>query len=229
MNRSCALLSNGTAAISTLANTTEPAVELVAAACLVFRGTGRIGEGLEYLDKALAVARTGSILEGNLIEERGHLLRAGARLPSALRAYEEALGIWVRQPRPDREAVCHLRIGDVLRLMGSYDEAAEHYQLGFRLHEELGENPLARGDALECLADVARVTGDWDRAITLYTDAQQTFRSVPDGLVGLTNTAHSLGEPGWRCPTSTVPGSTTTRPCGSASGSVTGRGRPMPS
>lgn len=119
VNRSCALLSNGTVAISTLANTMEPAVELVAAACLVFRGTGRIGEGLEYLDKALAVARTGSILEGNLIEERGHLLRAGARLPSALRAYEEALGIWVRQPRPDREAVCHLRIGDVLRLMGT--------------------------------------------------------------------------------------------------------------
>jgi hypothetical protein len=42
--------------------------------------------------------------------------------------------------------------------MGSYDEAAEHYQLGCRLHEELGENPLARGDALKCLADVARVT-----------------------------------------------------------------------
>ncbi len=177
-----------------LPNTVEPAIELVAAACLVFRGTGRIDEGLEYLNKALAAVRTGSFLEGNLIEERGHLLRAGARLPSALRAYEEALGVWSRQPRPDREAVCHLRIGDVLRLMGSYDEAAEHYQIGFRLHEELGENPLARGDAIECLADVARVTGDWHRAITLYTDAQKAFRSVPDGLVGITNTAHSLGE-----------------------------------
>ena len=177
-----------------LSNTVEPAIELVAAACLVFRGTGRIDEGLEYLDKALFAVRTGSILEGNLIEERGHLLRAGVRLPSALRAYEDALGVWSRQPRPDREAVCRLRIGDVLRLMGSYDDAAEHYLIGFRLHEELGENPLARGDAIECLADVARVTGDWHRAITLYTDAQRAFRSVPDGLVGMTNTAHSLGE-----------------------------------
>jgi tetratricopeptide (TPR) repeat protein len=179
-------------------NTVEPAIELVAAACLVFRGTGRIDEGLEYLDKALdktlSAVRAGSILEGNLIEERGHLLRAGARLPSALRAYQDALGVWSRQSRPDREAVCHLRIGDVLRLMGGYDTAAEHYRIGLRLHEELGENPLAHGDAIECLADVARVTGDWHRAITGYTDAQQAFRSVPDGLVGMTNTAHSLGE-----------------------------------
>jgi hypothetical protein len=76
-----------------LSNTAEPAIELVVAACLVFRGMGRIDEGLEYLDKALAAVRTGSILEGNLIEERGHLLRAGARLPSALRAYENALGV----------------------------------------------------------------------------------------------------------------------------------------
>jgi tetratricopeptide (TPR) repeat protein len=78
--------------------------------------------------------------------------------------------------------------------MGAYDDAAEHYLIGFRLHEELGENPLARGDAIECLADVARVTGDWHRAITLYTDARNAFQSVPDGLVGITNTAHSLGE-----------------------------------
>lgn len=78
--------------------------------------------------------------------------------------------------------------------MGRYDDAAEHYLIGFRLHEELGENPLARGDAIECLVDVARVTGDWHRAITLYTDAQRAFRSVLDGLVGMTNTAHSLGE-----------------------------------
>ncbi|MGH3721365.1 MAG: ATP-binding protein [Pseudonocardiaceae bacterium] len=176
--------------------TVEPAIELVAAACLVFRGTGRIDEGLDYLDKALSAVRTGSVLEGNLIEERGHLLRAGARLPAALRVYEDALEVWSRQPPPrrDREAVCRLRIGDVLRLMGRYDDATSHYLIGFRLHEELGENPLARGDSLECLADVARVTGNWPRAITHYTDAQKEFESVPDGWVGMTNTAHSLGE-----------------------------------
>lgn len=177
-----------------LLKTVGPAIELVATACLVFRATGQIDEGLEYLDKALSAVKTGSMLEGNLTEERGHLLRAGARLPAALHAYEEALGIWSRQSHPDREAVCHLRIGDVLRLMGRYDDAVEHYTIGFRLHEELGESPLARGDVTECLGDVARVTGDWDRATTLYTDAQREFRSVPDGLVGMTNTAHSLGE-----------------------------------
>ncbi|MBV9010522.1 MAG: TIR domain-containing protein [Pseudonocardiales bacterium] len=188
-------------------NTVEPAIELVAAACLVFRGTGRIEEGLDYLDKALEGGPVSgdasrdshrhsrvSVLEATLIEERGHLLRAGARLPSALRAYQDALGLWSRQARPDREAVCHLRIGDVLRLMGGYDSAAEHYRTGLRLHEGLGENPLAHGDAIECLADVTRVTGDWHHAITRYTEAQQAFRSVPDGLVGMTNTAHSLGE-----------------------------------
>jgi hypothetical protein len=31
--------------------------------------------------------------------------------------------------------------------MDRYDDAAEHYQIGFRFHEELGENPLALGDA----------------------------------------------------------------------------------
>lgn len=42
--------------------------------------------------------------------------------------------------------------------------------------------------------DVARVTGDWHRALTLSTDARRAFRSVPDGLVDMTNTAHSMGE-----------------------------------
>lgn len=177
-----------------LSNTVEPAIELVVAACLVFRATGRIDEGLECLDKALSVVTTGSVFEGNLIEERGHLLRAGARLPSALRAYEDALNVWSSQRRKDREAVCHLRIGDILRLMGRYDDAAGHYLKGYQLHEALGADLLARGDAIECLGDVARITGDWHRAITLYIDAQRAFRSVLDGLVGITNTAHSLGE-----------------------------------
>ncbi|MGH3866781.1 MAG: TIR domain-containing protein [Pseudonocardiaceae bacterium] len=82
-----------------LPTTVGPAIELVAAACLVFRGTGRIDEGLEYLGKALSAVRKGSVLEGNLIEERGHLLRAGARLPSALRAYQDALRVWSGRPQ----------------------------------------------------------------------------------------------------------------------------------
>lgn len=142
-------------------------------------------------DGVALVPSTAELVRKSLVEKAGSHLCVFAPI---LRAYENALEVWSRQSRPDREAVCHLRIGDVLRLMGWYDDAAEHYLIGFRLHEELGENSLARGDATECLADVARITGDWRRAITLYTDAQRAFRSVQDGLVGMTNTAHSLGE-----------------------------------
>ncbi|MBV9140853.1 MAG: TIR domain-containing protein [Pseudonocardiales bacterium] len=78
--------------------TVEPAIELVAAACLVFRATGRIQEGLDYLDKALAAVRSGSVLDGTLIEERGHLLRAGraaarraSRLPGCARGLLQAV------------------------------------------------------------------------------------------------------------------------------------------
>jgi hypothetical protein len=56
-------------------------------------------------------------MEAKAAEERGHRLRAQAQLAQAADAYNEALSAWVSPQEPDREAVCRLRLGDVLRMM----------------------------------------------------------------------------------------------------------------
>ncbi|MGV9832938.1 tetratricopeptide repeat protein [Nocardia niigatensis] len=173
--------------------TTEAAVNLAVAAALAFRATGRIGEGVDHLDKALARVPSGTEVAGNLQEERGHVLRAGARLQNAAASYEAALRIWTELGRSDREAVCRLRLGDVLRLLGRYPLACQNYTIALELYEGF-DDPLGRADAFECLGDVACMTGDFDTAVQRYEQAQDAFRSIPNGTVGLVNTAHSLGE-----------------------------------
>ncbi|WP_431969456.1 ATP-binding protein [Nocardia sp. bgisy134] len=171
----------------------DASVDLVIAASLAFRATGRIEEGLAYLDLALATVPEGGDLAGTLLEERGHLLRAGARLPEALRAYQGAIQVWARR-FPQREAVCRLRMCGVLRVMGRYDEAERSCRAGLALHEATNAGPLSLGDAIENLGDVARSIGHFPEAVEHYQDALRKFRSVPEGLVGLTNVSFSLGE-----------------------------------
>ena len=168
------------------------AVDLAVTAALAFRATGRITEGIEHLDKALT-ATPGGEARGQLLEERAHILRAGARLTAAVAAYEAALGIWTSSQRVDREAVCRLRLGDVQRSLARYPAAYDNYSRAELLYQDL-DDPLGLADAYECLGDVACMKGDFAYAIDRYEQAQDIFRSIPDGLVGMGNTAHSLGD-----------------------------------
>jgi tetratricopeptide (TPR) repeat protein len=154
------------------------------------------------------VPNTAELVRKSLVEKTGAHLRVLAPIREFVRARaaDESAGPLLLAAIEAHRRHLQERLSNAYRLegssewdrlaqnLGAYDDAAEHYRIGLRLHEQLGENPLARGDALECLADLARVTGDWDRAITRYTEARRAFDSVPDGWVGLTNTAHSLGE-----------------------------------
>jgi tetratricopeptide (TPR) repeat protein len=168
------------------------AVDLAVTAALAFRATGRITEGVEHLDKALS-ATPGGEVRGKLLEERAHILRAGARLTAAVAAYDAALDIWMIAQRADREAVCRLRLGDVQRTLARYPAAYDNYARAERLYEDL-DDPLGLADAYECLGDVACMKGDFAHAVGRYEQAQDIFRSLPEGLVGMGNTAHSLGD-----------------------------------
>jgi tetratricopeptide (TPR) repeat protein len=170
----------------------DAAVDLAVTAALAFRATGRIVEGVEHLDKALS-ATPGGEERGKLLEERAHILRAGARLTAAVDAYEAALRIWTSAQRIDREAVCRLRLGDVQRTLARYRAAYDNYSRAEQLYEDL-DDPLGLADAYECLGDVACMKGDFAQAIRRYEQAQDLFRSIPDGLVGMGNTSHSLGD-----------------------------------
>jgi tetratricopeptide (TPR) repeat protein len=168
------------------------AVDLAVTAALAFQATGRIVEGVEHLDKALSATPDGEV-RGKLLEERAHILRAGARLTAAADAYEAALDVWTNAQRVDREAVCRLRLGDVQRTLARYPAAYNNYSCAERLYEDLND-PLGLADAYECLGDVACMKGDFADAIRRYEQAQDLFRSIPEGLVGMGNTAHSLGD-----------------------------------
>lgn len=173
--------------------TAEAAIDLAVAAALAFRATGRIGEGVDHLRKALARVPANSETAGNLQEESGHVLRAGARLQDAVACYERALTIWNELGRRDREAVCRLRLGDVLRLLGCYPAAHENYTTALDLYRSF-DDQLGLADAYECLGDVECMTGDFAAAVRHYEQAQDMFRAIPEGMVGMVNTAHSLGE-----------------------------------
>ncbi|UFS93474.1 TIR domain-containing protein [Nocardia huaxiensis] len=176
-----------------LSDTATDAVELAVAAGMAFRATGRIQEGVDFLNKAISQVPTDSETAGNLREELGNILRAGARLHDAASEYTAALNIWTTLGRQDREAVCRLRLGDILRLLGRYADAQATYTLGMRLHEASGDL-LGRADSYECLGDVACMTGDFETALYRYTQAQDIFRAIPDGMVGMVNTSNSLGQ-----------------------------------
>lgn len=130
---------------------------------------------------------------GNLQEESGHVLRAGARLQEAAACYETALTTWTELGRTDREAVCRLRLGDVQRLLGRYPAAQENYTTALGLYRTF-DDQLGLADAYECVGDVECMTGDFEAALRHYEQAQDMFRAIPDGTVGMVNTAHSLGE-----------------------------------
>jgi len=132
-------------------------------------------------------------MEAKAAEERGHRLRAQAQLAQAADAYNEALSAWVSPQEPDREAVCRLRLGDVLRMMGRLEEAEVQYEKARGIHQARG-NALGIADAIECQGDLTRAAGRWDRALELYGAAARIYQDLPDGLVGVTNTSHSMGE-----------------------------------
>ncbi|MFI5717930.1 tetratricopeptide repeat protein [Nocardia sp. NPDC051750] len=173
--------------------TTEVAIQLAVAAALAFRATGRIGEGVDHLQKALTRVPANSETAGNLQEESGHVLRAGARLQEAAACYQAALTTWTELGRTDREAVCRLRLGDVLRLLGRYPAAHENYTTALGLYRTF-DDQLGLADAYECVGDVECMTGEFAAAARHYEQAQDMFRAIPDGTVGMVNTAHSLGE-----------------------------------
>ncbi|MBK6761758.1 MAG: tetratricopeptide repeat protein [Micrococcales bacterium] len=174
-------------------------VDLVVSASLAFRATGRINDGVASLDKVSSVVIDDGSLFGILMEEKGHLQRAAARLDEALESYGLALETWDALGARSRQAVCYLRLGDVLRVLGQYPDAEDAYRLGAEAHELAGCTPLERGDAIECMGDLARMRGAWDVAERLYVRAQELFASVGNGLVGMTNTSHSLGETWLAC------------------------------
>lgn len=190
-------LSNVAHVIAEGATTPELLTDLTAlatAAALPLREMGRVGEGVELFEMLEQRLTNDPESRGRLVEERGHLLRAGARLHAAVDAYREALQLWVSMDRQDREAVCRLRLGDALRMLGYFSEAADEYAKGRRIHEKRCASSLGVADAIECQGDVARVSGDWSRALELYTEALTIFRGLPKGHVGVTNVTHSMGE-----------------------------------
>jgi hypothetical protein len=175
------------------ARTVDCALAFTAAAALAFRAAGRPGQGIEYLRDALAQTPASEDTTGTLHEELGHTLRAAARPREAAAAYETAIQIWIALARHNREAVCRLRHGDALRLLGRYRAARENYMTALRLFQALG-NQLGLADAYECLGDVECVTADFSTAVQHYERAREVFRVLREGAVGMVNTCHSLGE-----------------------------------
>ena len=159
---------------------------------------GPAGEGLEWIERALAqgdgaatVARAHA-LQGaaGLAWMRGDLTRATELAEAAIPAAIEARSIW-------DEGAAHTVLGIVANTKGDRERARYHHQRSLELSEELGVEPVV--EKLN-LGVVALDVGDHHEAIARFEDVLASHRRnrIPGGigfaLLNLGRAHYELGE-----------------------------------
>jgi tetratricopeptide (TPR) repeat protein len=102
-----------------------------------------------------------------------------ARLVSAEDYFSKALKVFRKVSDNTGTALCLLKLGRVLELLGEYDKALEIYKESRAFYTQLNDHlGIARSKAF--LGNVAWAKGDYASAKTLLEDAQKYFKEVGD-------------------------------------------------
>lgn len=111
--------------------------------------------------------------------DQGEAFLVKADLKSARKSFESALKVAQAASDFAGTALCLLKLGRVLELLGEYDRAREIYQESHDLHLQLKNNPgVARSQAF--LGNVAWAKGDYISAFELLEDADSHFKQADD-------------------------------------------------
>jgi predicted ATPase/class 3 adenylate cyclase len=103
---------------------------------------------------------------GRFLEAEGYMAFMGDDLDRARSLLEESLALAERREDGMAIATGHHTVGQVARLQGRYQDAADHYRHAIRYGHDLGD-AAALSEPLQGLAAVAIATGDTQRGVRL--------------------------------------------------------------
>lgn len=158
----------------------EKAFSLGASLYSFWHTRGYSQEGREWFQKLLATPGGSAPIRAKVLHRAGMLaFRAGDQ--SAARAlFEEGLAV-ARELGDKRQiAVTLLGLGRLVALrQGDYAVGHRLFDEGLTIARELGDR-RSEGSAIHCLAALARLEGDQERAVALYTQSLSLYRELGD-------------------------------------------------
>jgi predicted ATPase len=174
----------------------ETALRLAAALFRFWDVRGHLGEGRDWLGRALAASHDAATpLRTAALWALGSLAESQQDYDAAAHAMEEALTGW--RALGDRRGVARaLRgLGFVAQGRGLYGTAEDRFEESLALWRELGdERDVAIGSS--SLANVAYFRNDLERATHLWADAAARFRGLGDRR-SLSAVLSNLGAAAW--------------------------------
>jgi predicted ATPase/class 3 adenylate cyclase len=132
----------------------------------MLRGEMDIVQAKFHEGNALARALGDDAILARFLEAEGYMAFMGDDLARARELLEESLAVAERTGEKWAIAGIHHTVGQVARLDGRYQDAADHYRLALKFAHDLGDAATVT-EPLQALAAVAIATGDAARGVQL--------------------------------------------------------------
>ena len=188
---------NLTAALSWTIEHEEPRAGLVFAGSLwrYWATRGRLGEGRDWLERALARPGAGdadAAARADAHNGLGNLLGDIGEYEAARQQYDEALAL--RRSLGDREGVAGAlnNLGLIAAWLGEYERATALHGESLGLRRSLGDG-LGEAQSLSNLGDVMTASGEFARATAFHREALALRESARDAA-GSAYAHYNLGE-----------------------------------
>ncbi len=158
----------------------EKALRLSSALYSFWHTRGYLQEGREWFQKLLATPGGSAPIRAKVLHRAGMLAFRAGDQPAARALFEKALPIARGLGDKRQIAATLLGLGRLVALrQGDYAAGHHLFDEGLTIARELGDR-RAEGSAIHCLAALARLEGDQERAVTLYTQSLFLHRELGD-------------------------------------------------
>jgi predicted ATPase/class 3 adenylate cyclase len=180
----------------------ELSLRLCAALWRFWSTRGYLGEGLRWLDEALARAEQPTLLLARALNGAANLAREQGDHDRARSLHEQSLAISRQQGEERGTAEALNNLGLIALYQGQHEEAQRHCEEGLALFRAIGDQGGVAA-ALNNLGNLARERGDSDRAAALHKESLALRRSLGDrrgialSLNNLANVVLNQGD-SWR-------------------------------
>lgn len=145
-----------------------------------WHGRGYLREGLEWLQKLLAMPGGSAELRAKVLHRAGMLAFRSGDESVARNNFEESLRLARQLGDKTQTASTLLGLGRLVALrQGDYMAGHRLFEESLMLARELGER-RAEGEAIHCLAALARLEGDVKKAVGLYQASLSLRRELGD-------------------------------------------------
>jgi predicted ATPase/transcriptional regulator with XRE-family HTH domain len=188
---------NVTAALVWTLEREPPEAGLALASCLwrYWATRGRLGEGRDWLERALARPGAGDAdptVRADAHNGLGNLLGDLGDYDAARRHYEEALALRRSLGNADGVAGALNNLGLIAAWWGDYERATALHSESLHLRQELGD-ALGEAQSRSNLGDVMTASGDFARAEAFHQESLRLYEAARDAA-GSAYAYYNLGE-----------------------------------